>query len=86
MHHARDVVAGQVDALVVGDVIFDSTETLACWNIDYERLHSPTYVFRTFLDSIQHGLLQTCFCHAVRNYRSQCPLTPPRDPTSVTKK
>ena len=50
MHHAKDVVMAQEDPLVIGDVVFESTETLA--------------FCRVFIELLEDDLLLFFFCEA----------------------
>ena len=45
MHHASDTIAREVDTLVVGNVVFDSAETLAFRWVFIELLEDDLLLF-----------------------------------------
>lgn len=45
MHYARDVVTGQMNTLVVGDMAFDSAETLSFGRVFIELLEDDLLLF-----------------------------------------
>ena len=44
MHYARDVVVGQMDTLVVSDVVFDGTKTLSLCRVFIELLEDDLFL------------------------------------------